>query len=44
MPLTSYYADNQDFAKRVLDGFYVDDWTFGGNDDDETLLLHHSVK
>ena len=42
--IKSYYADNQDFAKRVLDGFYVDDWTFGGNDDDETLLLHHSVK
>lgn len=42
--IKSYYGDNHALADRVLDGFYVDDWTSGGNDEDEALMLCNTAK
>ena len=37
--VTKYYEHDPDLARNTLDGLYVDDWTSGGEDDDEASLF-----
>ena len=42
--VTKYYDNDPVLARNTLEGLYVDDWTSGGEDDDEAYALYNTTK
>ena len=42
--IRKYYKENTEMAEKVLQDFYIDDWTCGGANKDEAFKLFQEVK
>ena len=42
--IKQYYMENTEMAEKILQGFYIDDWTCGGASPEEAFALFRKVK